>query len=49
MASWDRPPGNLSLMLRFQGADLVAEVVTVFRDGSGRENFRSSFLLRAKK
>lgn len=49
LASWDLGYCDVHLMLRLEGDELIAEDFTVFRDGSGRSNFRTLYKFKKFK
>ena len=45
-ATWDPEFATTHLMIHIDGEQLAVEIVTIFKDESGRSNFRRLFLLR---
>jgi len=46
MATWDLGFGSTYLIAHLEGGEMLAETYTVFKDKSGRTNYRSSIRLR---
>ena len=46
MASWDLGFGSTYLVAHLEGGEMLAETYTIFKDKSGRTNYRSSLRLR---
>ena len=46
VATWDPEGVTTHLMIHIDGEQLAVEMVTIFKDESGRSNFRRLFLLR---
>jgi hypothetical protein len=48
IASWDFGFSLTHLVIHFEGAQMVAETYTIFKDNSGRANYRSLVILRRR-
>lgn len=49
MASWDHKFADTSVTLRLMKSELVVEEYTVFKDNSGRSNYRSKYTFKKSK